>query len=276
MVHRLRPRAHRLFGQRRRPRLRQFAGDDEAGRRRRAQADRAQQRGAGDQDHRWRRQRRLRAWAVPRRRRSVAGDAGRLDGRRRLRLSEPEGVAVRPDRSRRRRPRRAGGLDAYVFTERGVYRTGETVHVDDAVARRGQRRRRGRAADARGDALRRRRISPQRRSRSGHRRPRPRRRYRLGGADRDLARRRLHRSEAARRSARRHSSSRTTSRTGSNSTSPPQRPASRRKPPRRSASTAASSMARRPRASVSTARSVSRRPTERPGFAGYRVRLRRG
>jgi alpha-2-macroglobulin len=38
-------------------------------------------------------------------------------------------AGLRSDRPRRGRPRRAARLDAFVYTERGVYRTGETVHV---------------------------------------------------------------------------------------------------------------------------------------------------
>ncbi len=62
------------------------------------------------------------------------------------------------------------GLDAFVFTERGVYRTGETVHITallrDAAAVAADRR----AADARGRAAGRRRISPRGAEGSGPRR----------------------------------------------------------------------------------------------------------
>ena len=51
------------------------------------------------------------------------------DAQGRLRLPQPEGAGVRSDRSRRRRPPAPAGLDAFVYTERGVYRSGETVHV---------------------------------------------------------------------------------------------------------------------------------------------------
>ncbi len=89
------------------------------------------------------------------------------------------------------------GLDAYVFTERGVYRTGETVHVTTLL----------RDANSvavedvpltlvvtRSDGVEyRRSVVPD--QGIGGRVARC--RYRLGGADRDLARRRLHRSQAA-------------------------------------------------------------------------------
>ena len=59
----------------------------------------------------------------------VARDAGRDRRQGRLRLPQSEGSGVRSDRPRRRGPAGAAGLDAFVYTERGVYRSGETVHV---------------------------------------------------------------------------------------------------------------------------------------------------
>ena len=62
------------------------------------------------------------------------------------------------------------GLDAFVYTERGVYRSGETVHVTSLLARRARHRRR-RAAHAGDRAAGRRRISPRAGGRPGPRRP---------------------------------------------------------------------------------------------------------
>ena len=157
-----------------------------------------------------------------------------------------------------------------VFTERGVYRTGETVHVTALLRDAVERRRPRRAADHGGHPLRRRGISPQRRAGPGHRRPLARRADHLLGADRDLARRSLHRPEAARRSARRPSWSRTMCRIGSNSISPPRPPASRPTSPAKiDASTGASCTARPPRASTLDGEINIAKVTELPGFAGY-------
>ena len=58
--------------------------------------------------------------------------------------SAPSGL--RSDRPRRRGRETPGPIDAYLYTERGVYRPGETVQIDGDAAR--PRRRRGhRAAD---------------------------------------------------------------------------------------------------------------------------------
>ena len=130
---------------------------------------------------------------------------------------------------------------------------------DDAAARR--RRHRGSRCrpDHGGRAARRRRVSPQRGARPGHRRPLARRADHLLGADRNLARRRLFGPEGGvdrrgalpgRRlcagSARIRSHHQGHDDLGRN-------------PPPRSCSTAASSMARRPRGSTSKARSISPR-----------------
>ena len=62
------------------------------------------------------------------------------------------------------------GLDAFVYAERGVYRSGETAYLTALLRDAAGRRRARRAADVRRRAARRRRIQP----RAG-RRPRPRR-----------------------------------------------------------------------------------------------------
>ena len=88
------------------------------------------------------------------------------------------------------------GLDAFVYTERGVYRSGETVHAT-ALLRDGQGAgRRRHADDLRGRAAGRRRVSPRGGARSGRRRAQPERAARRLGFDRDLAPARLYRSEA--------------------------------------------------------------------------------
>ena len=63
------------------------------------------------------------------------------------------------------------GLDAFVFTERGVYRTGETVHVTSAAARCARDSGGAGAVDAGGRAAGRRRIPP--RAGAGRRARRP-------------------------------------------------------------------------------------------------------
>ena len=88
------------------------------------------------------------------------------------------------------------GLDAFVYTERGVYRSGETVHVTSLL-----RDARGVAATRRaahtGDGTAgRRRIPPHADRRSGPRRPLLGRAAGFFRHDRHLARRRLHRSQA--------------------------------------------------------------------------------
>ena len=67
------------------------------------------------------------------------------------------------------------GLDAFVYTERGVYRSGETVHVTALLRDAQGLAARRRAADAGGRAAGRRRVSPHRGGRPGRRRPRARR-----------------------------------------------------------------------------------------------------
>ena len=87
------------------------------------------------------------------------------------------------------------GLDAFVYAERGVYRTGETVHLT-TLLRDSQGRRRHRRADDAGDrASRRRRVSPHGGAGPGRRRPRALVPDDLLGADRHLPRARLYRSE---------------------------------------------------------------------------------
>ena len=79
---------------------------------------------------------------------------------------------VRSERPRRRRAAPApAGLDAFVYTERGVYRSGETVHVTSLLRDAQGAAALERAADARGRAAGRRRIPPRRGARSGRRRP---------------------------------------------------------------------------------------------------------
>ena len=146
------------------------------------------------------------------------------------------------------------GLDAFVYTERGVYRSGETVHVTALLRDGAGRRRARRAAHARGRASGRRRISPHRRARSGRRRTRAGGAAGRLGADRHLARARLHRSEA--------SAGRRDDLHGRGLCARPARIRSRvdrqRRSPRtsrpRSPSMAAISMARRPPSSNSKAR----------------------
>ena len=91
--------------------------------------DRAQQRSAGDQDDRRRRARRFRSRPVSRDRRRGAR-ADRRRARRRLRFSQPDAAArsTSPTAALRAATRRSA-LDAFLYTERGVYRSGETVFV---------------------------------------------------------------------------------------------------------------------------------------------------
>ena len=91
------------------------------------------------------------------------------------------------------------GLDAFVYAERGVYRSGETVYLTALVARRAGCRRAQCAADARGRTARWRRIQARGRCRSGLGRLQPGLTDQRLGADRHLARARFHRSEARRR-----------------------------------------------------------------------------
>ena len=146
------------------------------------------------------------------------------------------------------------GLDAFVYTERGVYRTGETVHLTTLL-----RDAQGVAVTGvpmtlvieRPDGVEYRRTVVQD---QGHRRALALVPDDLHGADRHLPGARLHRSEGRRRSAPPASWSKTTCRIAWSSISP-RRPAScrrRRRP--RSRSTAASSTARRPPISISKAR----------------------
>ena len=89
-----------------------------------------------------------------------------------------------------------GGLDAFVYAERGVYRSGETVQVT-ALLRDAAAAPRSAAAHAGGGAARRRRIPPQRRRRSGPGRALARDCAGAVGADRHLAGARLRRPQAS-------------------------------------------------------------------------------
>ena len=125
--------------------------------------DFARQRGAGHAPHR--RQRasavRSRAWragrAAPHPRLLAAIDPG--GDYAFLNLKAPafdltdRGVGGRPA---------PNGLDAFVYAERGVYRSGETAYLTALAARPAGRRGARRAADLRGPAARRRRIPPHR------------------------------------------------------------------------------------------------------------------
>ena len=112
MVHRLRPRAHGLFGQRRHQRVRQFAGDDRAEAAGRGAADGAQQRSARHQA-----QTDAAAACISKR----AWRAARAGSRPRMLVApskgdyaflEPEIAGVRSVRPRRRGPRsrRSGSM----------------------------------------------------------------------------------------------------------------------------------------------------------------------
>ena len=107
VVHRLRSRPHRLFRQRRHPRLRAFARDHAGRQQRRGAAAVAQQRGARDQAHQQCRLRAVRSRADARRGRRGAGHAGRDRRQGRLRVPEPALAGLRPERPRRLRPQRA-------------------------------------------------------------------------------------------------------------------------------------------------------------------------
>ena len=63
------------------------------------------------------------------------------------------------------------GLDAFVYTERGVYRSGETVHITALLRDAQGAAALERAADARGRAAGRAGVPPRRGARSGRRRP---------------------------------------------------------------------------------------------------------
>ena len=87
------------------------------------------------------------------------------------------------------------GLDAFVYAERGVYRTGETVHLTTLLARLQGHRRHRRAHDSGNRTSGRRRVSPHGRAGSGHRRALALLPDDLVGADRHVQGARLHRSE---------------------------------------------------------------------------------
>ena len=129
MVHRLRSRPRGLLGRRWRARVRAIARDDRAEGRHRGAAACAQQRGAGDTHDRRRRHGEIRSRAGARGGRPVARHDRRRRAEGRLRVPQSQGAGVRPLRSRRRRPSGGNRLDAFVYSERGVYRSGETVHL---------------------------------------------------------------------------------------------------------------------------------------------------
>ena len=80
----------------------------------------------------------VRGGAGARRGRPVAGDADGHEREGRLRLPQPEDQRLRPDRPRRCRAGRCpSGADAFVYAERGVYRSSETVYLT-ALLRDGQ------------------------------------------------------------------------------------------------------------------------------------------
>ena len=83
------------------------------------------------------RPRAVRGGAGARRGRPVAGDADGDEREGRLRLPQPEDQRVRSHRPRRRRAGGATGADAFVYAERGVYRSNETVYLT-ALLRDGQ------------------------------------------------------------------------------------------------------------------------------------------
>ena len=197
----------------------------------------------------------LRGRPEARRRRPGAGGAGRRDRRRRLRL--PRLVHGAPSISPTAASRAAtapGPIDAFAYTDRGVYRAGEQVHLT-ALAR----DRTGKASGvpvtvifSRPDGVEHARVDAHR--------PGPGRAHDHAGArrlrhDRHLARQDPHRPQVAARSRRRHSWSRTSSPSAWTSSS--SRPC--RRSPRRSrapsSSPAAISTARRPPALPSRARS---------------------
>ncbi len=191
---RLRPRPHRHLRKRRRPRVRSVAGLRGPGRGRRAQARRAQQRGAGGQDHRPRRARGFRSGARARQGRIGAG-APRRDARRRLQFPQPRAERLRPDRPRRRRARRALGPRRLP-----LHRARRLPLRRDGVRDRAASRRRGRrpprpAADPRRQAPRRGRVQARDGSRRGSGRARPRRSAAGGLGARKMAHRGLCRSE---------------------------------------------------------------------------------
>ena len=187
--------------------------------RHRAAADLAQQRSAGDPQDRCRAAMRCSSPGSP------AGRAARrprCSPRPIRKATMPSSICTAPafdltDRGVGGRPA-PNGLDAFVYAERGVYRSGETVYLT-ALLRDAQGAAavecaadawssNGRTASNSSARWSRTRASAATRSTSADQRL---------GADRHLARARLHRSEAAGRSARRRSWSRTTCPIASNS-----------------------------------------------------------
>ncbi len=129
VVHCFRPGADRLQRPGRRRRLHPFAGQRGADRRNQCPADRAQQRSAGDQAHRQERLRAFRSRAGARRGGGLSPAAiVATDKADYAFLSLKSSAFDLSDRGVAGRPA-PDGLDAFVYTERGVYRTGEAVEV---------------------------------------------------------------------------------------------------------------------------------------------------
>ena len=167
MVRRLRPRPHGLHRRGRRARLRALA-------RQRRAASRTSRSGSSPATTRCSARKTTDATGTSRFDPGLArGEGGMAPGivvarrERRLRLPRPRHSRLRSHRSRRQGPRRARAGRAFLYTERGVYRTGETVCADGAAARRARARAvAGPASDARRAPAGRRRISPRRGART--------------------------------------------------------------------------------------------------------------
>ena len=155
---------------RRRPRARAVARLRRAAVGRRGEARRAQQRGAGDEDDRRRRADRFRSGPLARQRRLGAGPSGR-DAWARLQFPEPCPDGVRPDRSRRRRARRAGGPRRLPLHRARRLPLGRDRVRDRAPPRREGPRQTRTAADARRQAAGRRRVQARDPGRRRARRP---------------------------------------------------------------------------------------------------------
>ncbi len=132
-------------------------------------ADGAQQRGAGGQADRQGRLRAFRSRPHARRGRAAPAAIVAADKADYAFLSLKSAAFDLSDRGVAGRQVPAG-LDAFVYTERGVYRSGETVHVT-ALLRDARGIAAAGAAHAGGGAAGRRRISPRAGRRSGPRRP---------------------------------------------------------------------------------------------------------
>ena len=172
MVRRLRSRPHGLQGQGRRAGLRALARQRRAASPMSRSGCRPQQRGAGDEDDR-------RLGRTPPSIPGLArGEGGLAPGLVVATHGADYGFldlgtsGLRSHRSRREGPRRLGRRRRLLYTERGVYRSGETVSLTallrDAQGRRGA----GPAADPRGRASGRRRVPARPGRGPGPRRPR--------------------------------------------------------------------------------------------------------